>query len=604
MAAKEETSKANFTELSHSQVGASSKQNCSKPINDYNISAHMRSNNNIPPPLKFIDIDINERLPRPTSLSPNLSNLSSIAINDDLPTQDDIINNQSNKDLATQATQLIHWAISSKHKYYNQEIHNVDNTGLATSTNSYNPSTATKEQQILHAKQLYAHSQFQSLMQLLLNKSNTPLLHYTLNALVSANSGRYLDLVVSNIASNSQLHAQLIHLLMIFNPFCPPLVTTTTVHGVLGKNGREKLGQGSVMNVGIEKLRELDMVRKERRRRNELLLKREERDAVVKDEESSKVCPTIKSELDRCNSPEPTTSQSQESILRAKSYSPHRNRNNSSKKKSIKLSESSLQHKENIKYITPTIPYYNYSIANVYIHLLVTLVGNNSLLSVSAVRSLWKLLVDFGMEWKGWWMEYKEMEKVRVDRERRRKDRESRLKEEEEVVKREGEGEPAEKKIKIEQEKKIKIEATTSTTPTAAQKQTQKEENKPQSEIDKSTPGMSGLSIDFIRNAFAFSKYHKDGYDDYEFGDDYGDQKYAYQASDLVMREEEIYHDRMANGRYVCCVFVGVLFTYANHTHKYPSIPNHTNILQSTTTTPCTCEHLPFMSTCQVGLTT
>jgi len=530
----------------------------------------MRNNNtNTPPPLNFIDIDINERLPRPTSLSPNLSNLSSIAINDELPTQQDIHNN---KDLATQATQLIHWAISSKHKYYNKEIHNVDNTGLATSSSAYNPSTATKEEQILHQKQLYAHSQFQSLMQLLLNKSNTPLLHYTLNALVSANSGRYLDLVVSNIASNSQLHAQLIHLLMIFNPFCPPQVTTTTVPGILGKNGREKLGKASVMNVGIEKLRELDMVRKERRRRNELLLKREERDAVIKDEEDSKVFPTDKSELDRCNSPEPSTSQSQESILRAKSYSPHRPRNSTTKKKkSIKLSESSLQHKENIKYITPTIPYYNYSIANVYIHLLVTLVGNNSLLSVSAVRSLWKLLVDFGNEWKGWWMEYKEMEKVRVDRERRRRDRESRLKEEEEVS-----NEPTEKKVKIEQEKKIKIEATTPTT-TSAQKQMK--EDKPQSEIDKSTPGMSGLSIDFIRDAFAFSKYHKEGYDDYEFGDDYGEHKYTYQASDLVMREEEIYHDRMANGRYVpCCVLVfcnGVFFLVGILTNQF-NISIHT----------------------------
>jgi len=553
MAAKEEQTPTANVVTTHTQVGASSEQNY-KP-NDCNSSATTMgintNNNNIPPPLKFIDIDINERLPRPTSLSPNLSNLSSIVINDELPTSNN--NNNNKEDLATQATQLIHWAISSKHKYYNKEIHNVDNTGLATSSSAYNPVTATKEEQILHQKQLYAHTQFQSLMQLLLNKSNTPLLHYTLNALVSANSGRYLDLVVSNIASNSQLHAQLIHLLMIFNPFCPPQVTTTTIQGTLGKNGREKLGKGSVMNVGIEKLRELDMVRKERRRRNELLMKREERDAVViKEEEDSKVCPTIKSELDRCNSPEEPTSQSQESILRAKSYSPHRNRTNSTtKKKSIKLSESSLQHKENIKYITPTIPYYNYSIANVYIHLLVTLVGNNSLLSVSAVRSLWKLVVDFGMEWKGWWLEYKEMEKGRVDRERRRKDRESRLKEENDI-KVEGGEEPAEKKIKIEQEKKIKTEATTPTT-TPTVKQVQKED-KPQSEIDKSTPGMSGLSIDFIRNAFAFSKYHKEGYDDYEFGDDYGEHKYAYQASDLVMREEEIYHDRMANGRYVLFV--------------------------------------------------
>jgi len=152
------------------------------------------------------------------------------------------------------------------------------------------------------------------------------------------------------------------------------------------------------------------------------------------------------------------------------------------------------------------------------------------------------------MEWKGWWMEYKEMEKSRVDRERRRKDRESRLKEEEQK-KFKKEGEPAEKKIKIEAGEQEKKTPTT----TSAQKQTQKED-KPQSEIDKSTPGMSGLSIDFIRNAFAFSKYHKEGYDDYEFGDDYGEHKYAYQASDLVMREEEIYHDRMANGRYVLFV--------------------------------------------------
>ena len=61
-------------------------------------------------------------------------------------------------------------------------------------------------------------------------------------------------------------------------------------------------------------------------------------------------------------------------------------------KKGVHIAESSIVYKENTKYILPTMPFFRYDIADVHLYLIVALVSNNSLLGVSAVRAVWKLL--------------------------------------------------------------------------------------------------------------------------------------------------------------------------------------------------------------------
>ena len=69
------------------------------------------------------------------------------------------------------------------------------------------------------------------------------------------------------------------------------------------------------------------------------------------------------------------------------------------KKSVVTIDESAIQHKIQNKYLSPTQPYYQYQIANIYLHLIISLISNNSILCVSAVRSIWGLLTDFGGRW-------------------------------------------------------------------------------------------------------------------------------------------------------------------------------------------------------------
>ncbi|KAL3779367.1 hypothetical protein HJC23_005227 [Cyclotella cryptica] len=65
-------------------------------------------------------------------------------------------------------------------------------------------------------------------------------------------------------------------------------------------------------------------------------------------------------------------------------------------RRGVQIAEASIIYKEDQKYIAPVLPFFRYHIADVHLYLIVALVSNNSLLSVSAVRAIWKLLTDFG----------------------------------------------------------------------------------------------------------------------------------------------------------------------------------------------------------------
>ncbi len=63
-----------------------------------------------------------------------------------------------------------------------------------------------------------------------------------------------------------------------------------------------------------------------------------------------------------------------------------------SPKRGVQIAESSILYKEHQRLIVPALPFFRYQIADAHLHLIVALVSNNSILSVSAVRSIWGLL--------------------------------------------------------------------------------------------------------------------------------------------------------------------------------------------------------------------
>mmetsp|Transcript_27771 Transcript_27771/g.59327 ORF Transcript_27771/g.59327 Transcript_27771/m.59327 type:complete len:126 (+) Transcript_27771:260-637(+) len=122
---------------------------------------------------------------------------------------------------------MVHWAISSKH----------ENSALV------NPSTSSDgDNNNPIAK---ASEQFKALINLLNKKSDTSLLHATLHAIISSNSGRELDRLVTN----SKLP------IMKLDPFSLRS-SSLLVEGGLSKN------------VGMDKLSKLDKARIERRKKS------------------------------------------------------------------------------------------------------------------------------------------------------------------------------------------------------------------------------------------------------------------------------------------------------------------------------------------------
>ena len=427
-----------------------------------------------PPPLKFIDIDPNQRLPLPTPLP--------------------------NKELLKKAEEVVYWAISSKHE--NSAVNQLSSTADNNNDNSNNHTNNRN-------KAIEATRQHALLTDLLSRKHNPTQLLYTLHALISSNSGNELDRLVTH----PKLHAQLLHLLLRLDPFTP---------GVDGGN----------------MIRELQSIRKLEKRQQQ----QEEQEH-----------------------------QQQEQQLQQQQQQQKKK-----KKSVVTIDESAIQHKIQYKYLSPTQPYYNYQIANIYLHLIISLISNNSILCVSAVRSIWGLLTDFG----GRWMEdaMRRMEgrrkwrrRLRMGVRRRRElEKLQRQQQQEQFMllqeqgqQMEGNGDdkdddendnsPLHKRQRVDDKESSLL--TTPTTPPAAvsiEKQlaelgTDKEDldkdevfdDEPEGE--RIVPGMSGLTVDFVKDVF-FPKAKKE--------DNGGKEDGVVGGNDSFSEEEEIIcSDRLASGR-------------------------------------------------------
>ena len=374
-----------------------------------------------PPPLTFIEIDPNQRLPLPTPLS--------------------------DKELLKQAEELVYWAISSKHE---NSAANQLSAASITNTNKLNnnsPSNNNARNTAIEAARRHA-----LLTELLSRKQNPQQLLYTLHAISTSNSGRDLDRLVTN----PKLHAQLIHLVMRMDPFCP---------GVDGGSG----------------IRELQVIRRADR----------------------------KAKLDRTNSKAKTK---------------------------VKIDESAIQHKEQIKYIAPTQPFFQYQIADAYLHLIITLISSNSILSVSAVRAIWTLLTDFGGKWME--AEMRRQEERRKWRRRRRvmqrkrreleKQQQLKLKMQESLVKRFKSDDVTESTLSSSTPPPAAV-SVEKLTELGSEKEEDNDVLEEEPEGERVVPGMSGLTVDFVKDVF-FSNDKK--------GDDTN-----------TPEEEIICSDRLASGR-------------------------------------------------------
>lgn len=399
--------------------------------NAANTTTTTRATQISPPPLKFIEIDPNERLPLPTP--------------------------PSDKELLKQAEELVYWAISSKHE---NSAANQLSSANNNAANSNNKSTNNNNGRNVAIEAARRHA---LLTELLSRKQNPQQLLYTLHAISTSNSGRDLDRLVTN----PKLHAQLIHLLMRMDPFTPGAPGGNVIRELQTKKAKEQ-----------QQLEE----------------------------------------------------------------------NQNKKKKSfvVKIDESAIQHKIQMKYIAPISPFFHYQIADAYLHLLITLISSNSILSVSAVRAIWTLLTDFG----GKWMEgaLKRVEEGRKWRRRRRellrKRRELERQQQQQQLKTE-EGDLGDlplvkrQKLDVTESTISKLSATPPPAAVSVEKLaelgTEKKEDKDddfleeEPEGDRVVPGMSGLTVDFVKDVFFSTKKE---------GDD-----------NTSTPEEIICSDRLASGR-------------------------------------------------------
>lgn len=480
--------------VSASKLVGSCSPYCNQKVNDTDMEGLNHAASDLtksPPPLKFIDIDPNERMTRPQLPCTSIISSSSSE-------SEEIYYPEDDTELIKHAEEMVHWAISSKHEF----------SLINPLASNLHPNSET-EAASLRSNQQYAAEQHKVFCNLLNCKSNTSLLHKSLHALITSNNGRELDRLVTN----SKLHAQIIHLIMQFNPFCPPTREEVEIIEGKGRNKKSKL-----LNVGVEKLRELDKVRRERKKRNVLLAKV----SAAKAASSSQ-----SQESSQESSSQELSQQSQSSLQSSQSSSTKSNRKSLNK---VQIAEPSIRHKENVKYITPSIPYLSYSIADAYLHLIVSLISNNALLSVSAIRNIWNLLIDFGARWKDWSLD-------NVEREREVRRRRNNIR-----------GRLVKKKFKVDNDnRRTSLQSNHFTeSPKVVQPQATtaggEEEQHPEGE--RPVPGMAGLSVEFVRGAFTFSRHGND----YEYGDDYGDNVNDVSTAELAI-EEEIYSDRLASGR-------------------------------------------------------
>ena len=340
---------------------------------------------------------------------------------------------EEERDLRVRADDLINVAFTSKHEYSPAAFAKLQGSGSKDLVSSF------------HASAVAAAQKYQELVQLLSSRSNTPLLKAVLHCLITSNRGRNLDRLVTH----SKVHANLIHTIMKLDPFIPP---------------------------EVNKLRQLDKMRKERKAQRRL-----------KEEELSRMetaaIGNIESQDAQQSSTQGSNSQSTVSTL---SLSPRRN---------VQIAESSIRQKE-LKHITPALPYYDYSIADVYLKLLVTLVGNNNILSMSAIRAIWGMLVDFDPNWKSWSADH--VKQKRQERQRLR------------LLARQNahEAEPSAKRMKIGDGTLTQLSSSCDEDLKQEQNVLQNGRSQETHEVEepeeeRPVPGTGGLSVEFVRDSFA-----------------------------------------------------------------------------------------------------
>ena len=365
-------------------------------VGDANVSSTEIPSNSIkrddrpssPPPLRFVEMDPNERYPPPAPPPPPPS--SSSVMGD--------------------AEELVRRAIASRHELASSILlrRSSPSSSSSSAAASAGAAKAKAADDGIRGAKLLTDAAARLTDVLMRRVHDTRLLHAALSILPVCDSGGALD----KLATYPKLHARTIHLLMILDPFIPDGI------GGIGSGGGSSASSGSgsggvgkvAGGVGVEELRRIDMARRERRKRN-----------------------TDNSTNRRYYDTTTTNNNNKGS-----------SGNNSPK--AVQIAEPSIRHKEDTQYILPKAPYFNYSIADAHLRLLIALVSCNSTYGPPVVRTLWTLLTDFGGRWREYMASY----------EKRRREEDG--------------GE-------VENEVVLPIES------------------------ERPVPGMAGLSVEFIRDA-------------------------------------------------------------------------------------------------------
>ena len=318
-----------------------------------------------PPPLRFIEMDPNERYPPPPPPPP----LSVGARKKDAG---------SSSSIMSDAEELVRRAISSRHELASSILlqHASSSSPAAASAgdrDAADDDAATKSKADAAAKAKAAVDVIRKakltdaaarLTDILMRRvHNARLLHAALSILPVCDSGRALD----KLATYPKLHARTIHLLMILDPFIPDGIGSNSSGG--GSSASSSGGVGKVAGgVGVEELRRIDIARRERRKRN--------------------------------------TNNSTNGQNYATTTTNNKGSSSNNSPKAVQIAEPSIRHKEDTQYILPNAPYFNYSIADAHLRLLIALVSCNSTYGPPVVRTLWTLLTDFGGRWKEYMVSY------------------------------------------------------------------------------------------------------------------------------------------------------------------------------------------------------
>lgn len=389
----------------------------------------------------------------------------------------------SDKKLLKQAEELVSWAISSKHE--NSAANLLSATNNKTPIKSPNTTNNNGRETAIEAARRHA-----LLTDLLSRKHSPTQLLYTLHAISTSNSGRDLDRLVTN----PKLHAQLIHLLLRMDPFSPGL------EGGNGVRELERIRRVEKLNAGSE--------REEEQRQHQL-----QRQLQSKEEATA---------------------------------------NTTKSKPKVTISQSAILHKQYTKYIVPTQPFFHYEIADAYLHLIITLISSNSILCVSAVRAIWSLLTDFGGRWmEGEMRRVEERRKWRRRRRRRRQlEQQQQRREQQLLEKDENSMSPLAKRLKSDGVESTVSSSSIPPPPAAVSVEKLTELNNEKGDEDNEdvleeepegeriVPGMSGLTVDFVKDNYFNSSTNKEQADNDTTN------------TPPTETEEEIIHsDRLPSGR-------------------------------------------------------